>query len=596
MQFPAEIARASVDRNSRRPDRLLPILHEIQQALGHLPGAALAAAASELSLPLARVRGVAGFYRFFSEGPSCRYRVLFSDNITDRMSGSEGLMSRLCHELWVEPGRVSEDGLVMVDRTSCTGMCDQGPALLVNGRAVPRISGDRLARVAALIRAGTPVPEWPPEFFQVEEGIRRRDRLLESDFEPGAWLERAFARGAEGMLREIESSGLRGRGGAGFPTGRKWRACREAPGAARHVVCNADEGEPGTFKDRVLLEHRTDMVLEGMTICALVTGAHRGFLYLRGEYEYLIETLESALARRRARGLLGRNIAGRPGFDFEIEVCLGAGAYICGEESALLESLEGKRGIPRNRPPYPVTHGFLQQPTVINNVETLCAAAWIAESGADAHRAVGTAQSSGTKLFSVSGDCERPGVYEYPLGVAVRRLLEDCGARDPQAVQVGGPSGRCISAPEFERRLCFEDLSGAGAFMVFDRSRDMFEVARNFSHFFAHESCGFCTPCRVGTTLLDNAMEKFHQGRGTRRDLDELERLNTVLRQTAHCGLGQTACNPVLDTLRRFPEAYERRVKPLDFEPAFDLDAALTVARQMTGRDDPGAHLRPEDP
>jgi [NiFe] hydrogenase diaphorase moiety large subunit len=360
------------------------------------------------------------------------------------------------------------------------------------------------------------------------------------------------------------------------------------------VVCNADEGEPGTFKDRVLLTRQADLVFEGMTLAGLAVGARQGFLYLRGEYRYLLEPLRATLARRREANLLGNNILGQAGFDFDIDIHLGAGAYVCGEESALIESLEGKRGIPRNRPPFPVSHGYLQRPTVVNNVETLCAAALAVHLGAEAYRRNGTPESTGTKLLSVSGDCARPGIYEYPFGVTVRQVLEDCGATDSLAVQVGGPSGVCIDEAEFDRRLAFEDIPTAGAFMVFDDGRDLFEVAHNFVHFFAHESCGFCTPCRVGTSMQSNLMDKIAKGYGTQADLVELAQLDKVMQLSAHCGLGHTACNPVLDTLKRFRPAYERRLASLGFRPAFDLDGALAAARLMTGRSDAGAHIRSE--
>jgi [NiFe] hydrogenase diaphorase moiety large subunit len=272
-------------------------------------------------------------------------------------------------------------------------------------------------------------------------------------------------------------------------------------------------------------------------------------------------------------------------------VHLGAGAYVCGEETALLESLEGRRGIPRNRPPYPVTHGYLDRPTVVDNVETLCAAVLVVMQGADAYRAVGTRQSAGTKLLSVAGDCARPGVYEFPFGVTVRAVLHACGGEDAIAVQVGGPSGTCISVDEFERCISFEDLATGGAFTIFDGRRDMFEVARNYTRFFAHESCGFCTPCRVGTSLLAGVVDKIHAGHGTRHELAELEQLIEAMAKGAHCGLGHTAMNPVRDTLRRFAPAYERRLASTDFAPGFDLDAALAPARRMTGRDDAAAHL-----
>jgi len=609
---------AVLERRGRDPNQLLQALRELQEHYGWLPPAALASLARELGLPLARVRGVAGFYTFLSTEPRGQYRVLFSDNVTDRMQGSVGFMTEFCRRLWVEPGKLSEDGLVSVAATSCTGLCDQGPGLLVNGRAIPRAGPERLELIHELILDRRPMESWPDELFVVEDNVRRRHTLLGSGLRPGepvkAALDRAAAIGSESaaserswregipqdaegplaMLREIEKSGLRGRGGAGFTTSAKWSACRSAPGDARYVVCNADEGEPGTFKDRVLLASHSDLVLDGMTVAAFCVGAREGLIYLRGEYRYLLEPLEATLDRRRRAGLLGRNLLGRRGFDFDVAIHVGAGSYVCGEESALLESLEGKRGIPRNRPPYPVTHGYLGRPTIVNNVETLCGAALIAVHGGDWYRSIGTPKSSGTKILSVAGDVARPGLYEYPFGVTVREVLEDAGAERTLAVQVSGPSGTCVDAGEFERCIAFEDLPTAGAFTVFDDTRDMFEVARNYAHFFAHESCGFCTPCRVGTSMLVGILDKIHRGRGSLHELEEMSRLNPVLQASAHCGLGHTACNPVLDTLKRFRPAYERRLTSLRFAPDFDLDAALAEARRMTGRDDPGAHFEGE--
>ncbi|MGQ9861204.1 MAG: NAD(P)H-dependent oxidoreductase subunit E [Thiobacillaceae bacterium] len=599
--------------------RLVQILRDLQERHGWLAPPMVTALAHRLGLSRARVEGVAAFYSFLYLEPVGQYRVLFSDNITDRMQGSEALLAYLSEKLWVEKGKVSEDGLLSIDTTSCTGLCDQGPGLLVNGWAIPRIDRERLDLIAQLILKRQPMAQWPEELFRIEDNIRREDVLLASRLQPGEAIRAALMRGEsneanrpvseragrEGMpaaapgpaatLEEIKRANLRGRGGAGFSTGLKWETCRNAPGHTHYVVCNADEGEPGTFKDRVLLTRHADLVFEGMTVCAYILGGGRtkthGFLYLRGEYRHLLDPLNECLARRRRDGLLGRDICGRPGFDFDIEIHLGAGAYVCGEESALIESLEGKRGIPRNRPPYPVTHGYQGQPTVVNNVETFCAAALIAKEGGDWYRAQGTAKSAGTKLLSVSGDCERPGIYEYPFGVSVRQVLDDCGARRTQAVQVSGPSGTLIDASEFDRRIAFEDLPTAGAFMVFDETRDMFDVVRNFVHFFAHESCGFCTPCRVGTAMMKGVIDKIHDGRGAQHDVEEICRLQKVMHLAAHCGLGHTACNPMRDVMQRFRPAIQRRLKSLDFEPAFDLDGALAVARQMTGRDDAKAHL-----
>jgi len=609
---------AALERWGNDPTHLVQVLREIQEQLGWLPPPALSLVARKLATPLAAVRGVAGFYAFLHTEPAGRYQVLFSDNITDRMQGNEDLLTTFCSKLWVEPGKVSEDGLVRVDRTSCTGLCDQGPGLLVNGWAMPRATHERLELVRELILERRALADWPQELFEIGDNERRRHVLLGSDLRPGeavrAALERAAAvgrelaanerswregipgdsQGPQAMLREIEISGLRGRGGAGFTTGAKWSACRAAPAHTRYVVCNADEGEPGTFKDRVLLSAHADLVFDGMTVAAFCVGASEGLVYLRGEYRYLLDALEATLERRRAAGLLGRNLLGRQGFDFDIRIHVGAGSYVCGEESALLESLEGRRGIPRNRPPYPVTAGYLGQPTVVNNVETLCAAALVAVHGGEWFRSMGTPRSTGTKILSVAGDCARPGLYEYPFGVSVAEVLADCGAERTLAVQVSGPSGHCIDASEFDRKIAFEDLPTAGAFTIFDDSRDMFEVARNYVDFFAHESCGFCTPCRVGTSILRGTMAKIGGGRGSLHEIEEMARLNRVLQMSAHCGLGHTACNPVTDILKRFRPAFERRLQSLRFAPDFDLDGALAAARRATGRNDPGAYLEQE--
>ena len=584
-------------RNRHDGTRLVQILREIQEQLSWLSPATLTHIADRIGWPRAQVSGTAAFYSFFHTRQRGKYCVLWSDNITDRMLGNADLMDAMCKKLWLEPGRVSEDGLVSVNTTSCTGLCDQGPAVLVNYRAIPRMTQARLGEMVGLIREQKPVSEWPAEWFAVEDNIRRKDILLGHELKNGQALNAALERGPQAMLAEVKAGRLRGRGGAGFSTGLKWEACRKAaghgPNPAHYVVCNADEGEPGTFKDRVLLTSYADLVFEGMSIAGSVVGAKKGLLYLRGEYRYLLEPLESVLAARRSAGLLGTNILGK-GFDFDIEIHLGAGAYVCGEESALIESLEGKPGRPRIRPPFPVTRGYLEQPTTVNNVETLAASCLIAAQGGAWYAAHGTEKSAGSKLLSVSGDCERPGIYEYAYGVTVRQMLEDCGATDCQAVQVSGPSGICISADEFNRRIAFEDLATAGAFMVFDETRDMFEVARNFAQFFAHESCGFCTPCRVGTTLVRNLMDKIARGHGSPYDINELFKLHRLMQGASHCGLGNSACNPVFDTLNKFRPAYERRLKSLDYEPSFDLDAALSQARQMTGRDDAGAHLSNE--
>jgi [NiFe] hydrogenase diaphorase moiety large subunit len=575
--------------------RLVQILRDVMAASGYLSKQAITDVAAGLRLPRAQVEGVVGFYAFFSSEPVGTFRVLFSDNVTDELAGSAELRQRMLDAFRVEPGEVSRDGLVSIGTTSCTGLCDQGPAMLVNGRAIARLTPARIGAISSLVRGGSPVTEWPANLFTIESNVRRRDLLLSAQLAPGEAIAAAVARGRDATLAELARSELRGRGGAGFGTAAKWGACGKATGPERYVVCNADEGEPGTFKDRELLTHHAHEVVEGMTVAAWVVGAQRGLVYLRGEYGFLVEPIEAVLAERRAQGLLGRAVQGVAGFDFDVELHVGAGAYVCGEESALLESLEGKRGIPRNRPPFPVTHGYLGKPTVVNNVETLLAAAHVAARGGAWLRAVGTAKSAGTKILSVSGDVERPGTYEVPFGTPLRRVLEEAGARETQAVQVGGPSGVLLAAHELDRKLAFEDVPSAGAFMVFDQSRDILSIVDNFTRFFAHESCGFCTPCRVGTTLNRQLIGRIAHGKGSRRDVKDLLRVSRLMKASSHCGLGHTAANPVFDALAKFRPSIDRRLASLEVLPAFDLDESLAPAREATARDDAGAHFEEED-
>ncbi len=589
-----QIIRDIVQRHQKLPTRLLQILREVQDSLTWLSTDAINAVAAELGISPDKVRSVATFYSFLYTEPHGSYDILISDNITDRMLGNRELLHYLADRLGVAINGTRADGLVSVGTTSCTGMCDQGPAALVNGYALTRLDKVRMDRIVELVNGKTPLEQWPREFFEVVSHIHRADILLGLHFADGAALRAVLKRGPDAILEEMIKSGLRGQGGAGFKSAAKWQSCRNAPGDVKYVVCNADEGEPGTFKDRVLMQDYADLVFEGMTVCGRVIGARQGFVYLRGEYRYMVDALRETLQRRREAGLLGQAILGEASFSFDIDIHLGAGAYVCGEESALIESLEGKHGVPRIRPPFPTTHGYLNKPTVVNNVETFAAAAKIAVQGGDWFASRGTAESKGTKLLSLSGDCERPGIYEYPFGITVRQVLEECGAKNPQGIQMAGPAGHMISAKLFDRRICFEDLATGGSFMVFDQHRDILDGIRNFAHFFVHESCGFCTPCRVGTSLMRDLVDKVHTGHGTRADLEEMRKLGHIMRVGSHCGLGQTAPNPVLDSLDQFPESYERRLRSTAFEPAFDMNAALEQARWLTGRTDPDAYLDEE--
>lgn len=369
---------------------------------------------------------------------------------------------------------------------------------------------------------------------------------------PDAGLKAAIAKSRTDIIHEITNSSLKGRGGAGFPTGMKWNFAAAAKGEQKYIVCNADEGEPGTFKDKVILSDCADLVFEGMTIAAKAIGATHGILYLRGEYRYMRRQLETVLASRRERNLLGRSILGQAGFDFDIEIRMGSGAYVCGEETALIESLEGNRGEPRNRPPFPVNTGYLGCPTVVNNVETLAWVAMILHKGADWFKKVGTDKSTGMKIFSISGDCERPGIYEFPLGITVAELLRAVGGEGAKAVQIGGASGSCIPYTEFERKIAYEDIPTGGSIIIFGPHRDMLDVAENFLDFFVEESCGQCTPCREGNRKLLEVVHMLKEGVCPMSYLDEIKRLCETMQFASKCGLGQSSPNAFLSIVQNF--------------------------------------------
>ena len=353
----------------------------------------------------------------------------------------------------------------------------------------------------------------------VTNNLNRRGPVVFSDYTPGEVMKDINKKTPEEIIAKMKQSNLRGRGGAGFPTGLKWEFCSKTPGDSRYVLCNADEGEPGTFKDRVILTERPEMVFEGMVIAGYAIGAKLGILYLRQEYRYLEKQLEKVLSDLRVKGILGKNIGNKAGFDFDIRILFGGGAYVCGEESALIESCEGKRGEPRNRPPFPVQVGYLNKPTVINNVETFCSVVKILEKGSAWFKAMGTKETSGTKLLSISGDVRYPGVFEVEWGITVREALEMAGAVDVKAVKVGGPSGRWVGPNEFNRTLCYEDLPTAGAIIVIGQNNNILDAVKNFMEFFIEESCGSCAPCRYLTVILRNKLVKILDGKGVPRTL-----------------------------------------------------------------------------
>jgi NADH-quinone oxidoreductase subunit F len=381
-------------------------------------------------------------------------------------------------------------------------------------------------------------------------------------------LRKAVAATPEAVIDAVEASGILGRGGAMFPTGRKWRFTRGASGSVKHVVVNADESEPGTFKDRALLEEDPFAIIEAATLAGYAVGAENGWIFVRGEYPKAYAHLNEAVRQARAAGYLGHNILDRAGFNFDIEVRLGAGAYICGEETALFEAIEGKRGFPRIKPPFPTTHGLFQQPTVINNVETLVAAMAAFNMGADEWRKLGTEQSSGTKLFCLSGDVAKPGVYEMPFGITIRELIAEAGGvpdgKAIQAVLMGGAAGVFIGPDRLDTPLTYEDARanniplGSGVIMVFDETADLRHTLYELAHFFAHESCGKCFPCQLGTQRQMEILDRVaHDGGPKPADKQILLDVGFTMTQTSLCGLGQTAASAVMSAIKLWPELVE---------------------------------------
>lgn len=378
------------------------------------------------------------------------------------------------------------------------------------------------------------------------------NKLSFSDISAREALAQAASMWDEDVVAIISASGLKGRGGAGFPTGKKWDFARLQEGAPKYIIGNADEGEPGTFKDRLILTEYPDLVFAGMAIAGRAVGAEFGIIYLRAEYGWLREHLEAAIARCRGDGLLGKAICGAKDFNFDISIRMGSGAYICGEETALMESLEGRRGDARNRIPFPVQAGYLGKPTVVNNVETLAWVPCILVKGPSWFASMGTRKAPGAWLFSVSGDCKRPGIYEYPFGTSLRQILADVGAENAKAVQVGGASGTCVPPDQFDRTMTPGDLATGGSVIVFGPGQDMFAVAENFQRFFADESCGQCIPCRIGNQRLIEAIARMRTEGLTADSERTVRQLAQTMSAASKCGLGQMSPRAFLSILNNF--------------------------------------------
>jgi NADH-quinone oxidoreductase subunit F len=565
---------------------LLPALQALQGRVGFIGEGGLDYVCARLGVPPAEAWGVATFYAMLATSPRPRRVVHVCDDIACRAHGARELCARLEHEAGPPIAHEPEGDRLPLDRDKagwmhapCLGLCDVAPAALVVQagtipveRSVGHVTADSLM---ALLRGerpsadGAQAPHAGPSAEVAGSLLRRVGKVdpttLSAYRAAGGYaaLAKALDLGAEGVIRELTASKLVGRGGAAFPTARKWEAVRTQPAQPHYLVCNADESEPGTFKDRVLLTDDPFAIVEAMTIAALAVGAEKGFLYIRAEYPLAYERMNGAIVQARTAGLLGADILGR-GLRFDIEIRRGAGAYICGEETALFESIEGKRGEPRNKPPFPVSHGLFGKPTAANNVETFANIPAIILGGGAAFARVGTTQSTGTRLFCVSGTVRTPGVYEVPFGTTLAALIELAGGvpegRTLKAVLLGGAAGGFVRADELGIVLTHEDTRAAGAtlgsgvVMLFDETVDLHDAVLRVAAFFRDESCGQCVPCRVGTVRQEEALHRIATGKtrgGVTGELALLEELGEAMKDGSICGLGQTAYSAVESAIKR---------------------------------------------
>jgi len=532
---------------------LLPSLHAAQNIYGWIPREVASEIASELKIPLADLHGVIEFYNLFYNKPVGKKIVRVCTDPVCALKGSDQILKHFCAANQTNPGQTNFDKSITIEHSTCLGLCDLAPAATINNMAATN-----LPQTGEPDTLSMPVSQVYGSHNLLTRHCAGNKSTTLIEYGTYAALQRALLMRPDAVINEVKVSGLVGRGGAAFPTGVKLEGAYTAEGTQKYIICNADESEPGTFKDRILLAYDPHLIIEGMCIAAHAIGANKGYIFLRGEYSYLLPGLELALSEAREAGYLNNK--------FDVEIRLGAGAYICGEETALFEAIEGKRGLPRIKPPFPTTSGLFGAPTVINNVETLCNLPVIFEIGAEAYHKIGTEKSPGSKLFCLSGDIARPGLYEIPFGHTLRELLHMAGGlingRSLQAVLLGGAAGTFATSAQLDIRLTFEDLRkaglsiGSGVVMVFDDTRDLRDTLKRLGQFFAHESCGKCYPCQLGTQRQKEILERIADGKIEPGDTERLKDIGWTMTDASLCGLGQTAAAAVISALDNFPHLF----------------------------------------
>jgi NADH:ubiquinone oxidoreductase subunit F (NADH-binding)/NADH:ubiquinone oxidoreductase subunit E len=578
-----------INRHKDQPGALMPVLQEVQEAVGYLPPSVQERIAAGLNIQGSEVFGVMSFYSMYTWKPKGKYVIRMCESPPCHVTGAENMLHALQKELGIGLGETTADGLFTLEFTACLGVCEVAPAMQINEVVIGNLTAAKIKQTLADYRAGK-APAYQQLPYSTNDFLKYKQSPQElvvldnvGHIDPNS-LDAYLGRGGyanlkkavtsmtpEAVVEEVKTAGIRGRGGAGFPAGLKWSFTRPLTTTPKYVICNADEGEPGTIKDRYIMEGDPHKVLEGIAIAGFAVGASKGFIYVRGEYYLSKARLNQAIEQATAKGFLGNNLFGTD-FSFTIEVRSGFGCYICGEETALIESIEGRRGYPRMKPPFPGVAGLWKQPTIVNNVETLASVPAIIGKGGAWYKSLGTADTTGTKIYQIIGHVKTPQIVEVQAGITLRDLIDNYGGGlrpggKFKMCQTGGASAGIVTAAALDTPIDYGSMSkvggalGSGTMLVMDESVCAVDFIRSVAVFFRHESCGQCTPCREGTPRILETMDRICAGQGTMADLDFMERLAGVLTDASFCPLGQTAAQPLMSALKNFRAEFEAHIK-----------------------------------
>ncbi|MDO9261308.1 MAG: NAD(P)H-dependent oxidoreductase subunit E [Flavobacteriaceae bacterium] len=589
-----------VNLNSTKRTQLMNVLWDIQKKRRYISRDDITKIAKEFNMSRMELEGVVSFYHFFHRSDVGKYTVYLNNSIISRIKNYQEIKEACQQEVGVKFGNVTNDKLFGLFKTSCIGLSDQESSALINYRPFINLTPARVKEIITQLKNGASIDEIcdiPKD--NIHYTPKESKTVFFKKYTPFTSLKKLAEFSPDEIIELVKNSKLSGRGGAFFPTGLKWQLCKQHKSVQKYIICNADEGEPGTFKDRVLMNKLPGLLLEGMIMAGYSVGATKGYIYLRAEYFYLKEKLEQTISEFKEKGWLGKNISAKIPFDFEIFIHMGAGAYVCGEETALINSMEGKRGEPSTKEYFPVEKGFLGKPTTVNNVETLCAVPRILEMGLEKYLKIGTDATPGTKLLSVSGDCKKPGIYEIEWGMKLKDFLNLIEAENPHFVLFNGFAGECLSSADFDREISGENLlaehiqfelndpiqyarkmgavglRSGGSFMVFNKDRNLIQILKNISDFFVAESCGVCVPCRTGNFLLNKKIHKIMLCHADANDLVEINEWSNIIKQSSRCGLGKTSTNCLLTALLKFPEEFQKcLLADSDFNLSFDINKA----------------------